>query len=379
MPKSMLDNKKNSENNIKPIAYYLPQYHPVPENDLWWGKGFTEWTNVAKAKPLFKGHKQPKFPADLGYYDLRVPEIREAQAAMAKQYGLYGFCYYHYWFGNGKQLLERPFNEVLVSKKPDFPFMLCWANQTWTGHWFGADKKTLIEQQYPGDEDVELHFNYLIKAFEDERYIKIDGKPVFKILDVLNIASIKPTVEKLRALAHKAGLKGLYLVAGNIAPADFDPVENGFDAGTDHSFGRTLSDTLNEHRGFFKKLVHNRFTSESLNKYYYDRAFIITMKQFMENYRIPATGFENIPVVLTNWDNTPRSLKKGIVIKDCKPEYFAEQLNIAAKYIQQNNTTDLLFVKSWNEWAEGNYLEPDTEFGFGFLEQLSLFMRKNEK
>ena len=168
--------------NVRLIAYYLPQYHPIPENDKWWGKGFTEWTNVAKAKPLFKGHYQPRLPADLGFYDLRLAEVREKQAAMAREYGIYGFCYYHYWFGNNKQLLERPFNEVLTSGKPEFPFMLCWANQTWAGVWFGNDKPDiLIEQVYPGKEDYINHFNYLRKAFADPRYITIDGKPVFHV------------------------------------------------------------------------------------------------------------------------------------------------------------------------------------------------------
>ena len=169
--------------NNKPrlIAFYLPQFHPIPENDEWWGRGFTEWTNVAKAVPLFRGHYQPHFPADLGFYDLRVPEVREAQAAMAKAYGIEGFCYYHYWFGHGRRLLERPFNEVLSSGKPDFPFCLCWANDTWTGIWHGAPNKVLIEQRYPGVEDYKAHFYALLDAFRDPRYMTVDGKKIFII------------------------------------------------------------------------------------------------------------------------------------------------------------------------------------------------------
>ncbi|MFY8004508.1 MAG: glycoside hydrolase family 99-like domain-containing protein, partial [Chitinophagaceae bacterium] len=152
--------------NIKPIAFYLPQFHPIPENDTWWGKGFTEWTNVAKAQPLFEGHWQPRLPADLGFYDLRVAETREAQAAMAKQYGIYGFCYWHYWFG-GKQILERPLQEVVQLGKPDFPFCVAWANQTWKGTWHGlSSNKVLIEQTYPGKEDYEAHFNAMLPAFK---------------------------------------------------------------------------------------------------------------------------------------------------------------------------------------------------------------------
>ena len=162
------------------IAFYLPQFHPIPENDEWWGKGFTEWTNTAKAKPLFPGHYQPHVPADLGFYDLRVPETRIAQAEMAKEYGIEGFCYYHYWFA-GKRLLERPFDEVLNSGMPDFPFCLCWANQTWTGIWHGSPDRVLIEQTYPGPEDEEVILIICCKAFHDQRYIKVDGKPMFLV------------------------------------------------------------------------------------------------------------------------------------------------------------------------------------------------------
>src|SRR6476620_2581656 len=165
---------------VRVIAYYLPQFHPVPENDQWWGKGFTEWTNVAKAKPLFKGHDQPKLPADLGYYDLRIPEVREEQANMAKSFGIEGFCYWHYWFGNGKQLLEKPFQEVLKSGNPDFGFCLAWANIRWGGVAYGdLYERILMEQEYPGVEDYTRHFNELLPAFQDKRYMRIDNKPIF--------------------------------------------------------------------------------------------------------------------------------------------------------------------------------------------------------
>ena len=177
------ENQEKSHKNrpaVRPIALYLPQFHPIPENDEWWGKGFTEWTNTAKAKPLFRGHYQPHAPADLGFYDLRVPETRIAQAEMAKEYGIEAFCYYHYWFA-GKRVLERPFAEVLESGKPDFPFCLCWANETWTGIWHGAPNKVLIEQTYPGYDDHRNHFDFLLKAFTDRRYVTVDGKPLFLI------------------------------------------------------------------------------------------------------------------------------------------------------------------------------------------------------
>ena len=201
------------------LAYYLPQFHPVPENDKFWGPGFTEWTNVAKAKPLFRGHYQPRIPADLGFYDLRLPEVREQQAQLAREAGIEGFCYWHYWFGNGRQLLQRPFNEVLASGKPDFPFCLAWANHDWsTKSWQRGkgkvDSSVMIEKQlYPGDEDYIHHFNYVLPAFRDHRYITVDGKPLFLIFDTYNFGDVSHFIELWRDLAVKNGLEGVYFVA----------------------------------------------------------------------------------------------------------------------------------------------------------------------
>ena len=204
--------------NARLIAIYLPQYYPIPENDETWGKGFTEWTNVGKAKPLFKGHYQPRVPADLGYYDLRVPETREAQAQMAQSYGIEGFMYWHYWFGNGKRLLERPFNEVLESGKPDFPFCLGWANHSWTTKTWTATgqfqaNKMIAEQLYPGDEDFVNHFYYCLKAFKDHRYINVDGKPFFLIYAPQNIPNVEHFISLWNNLAQQNGLPGIHFVA----------------------------------------------------------------------------------------------------------------------------------------------------------------------
>src|SRR3954467_6790017 len=165
---------------MKLISFYLPQFHPIPENDEWWGRGFTEWTNTARATPLFRGHYQPHVPADLGFYDLRLPELRAAQAKLAREHGVEGFCYYHYWFA-GRRILERPFDEVLASGQPDFPFCLNWANQTWTGNWHGAPNRVLIEQTYPGMDDHCRHFDALLPAFADQRCMKVDGRPLFVV------------------------------------------------------------------------------------------------------------------------------------------------------------------------------------------------------
>src|SRR5664280_2947039 len=198
----------------KIIAYYLPQFHPIPENDLWWGKGFTEWTNVGKAKPLYNGHYQPRIPADLGYYDLRVPEVREAQSELAKLYGIEGFCYWHYWFGHGKRLLERPFNEVLKSGKPDFPFCLSWANETWKGFSHGLkNRNILIEQLYTGKDDYEAHFYEVLPALKDKRYMSIDGKPVFMIYMPHQLPDPRSFIDLWQNLSVKNGLDGMFFIA----------------------------------------------------------------------------------------------------------------------------------------------------------------------
>ena len=355
------------------LAYYLPQFHPVAENDEWWGAGFTEWTNVTKAKPMFKGHYQPRFPADLGYYDLRVPEVREAQAEMARNYGIEGFCYYHYWFGSGRQILERPLNEVLESKKPDFPFCLCWANETWKGYAFSDTKRTLIEQFYPGREDIKAHFQYLLKAFNDERYIKVDGKPVFQILTPLDMPNPLEMTNTLRELAHQSGLKGLFLVAGYRALKDWDAVKNGFDGVVSSAFSRAfeprsrfslrwlINGTLNN-----KNFADNKFLQKLFKKYYrvHNYQDVIANLRIVERY-----DCDYYPCVVPNWDNTPRSGIKGYVIFDESPELFKEHLNEAVEYVGEYQPEHrIVFIKSWNEWAEGNYLEPDKRDGMKFLE-----------
>src|SRR6266404_281138 len=231
----MVAKKPEFEGTVRAIAFHLPQFHPVLENDEWWGKGFTEWTNAAKAKPMFRGHYQPHVPADLGFYDLRVPETRAAQAQLARDYGIEAFCYYHYWFA-GKRIIERPFNEVLASGQPDFPFCLCWANQTWTGIWHGAPNRILIEQTYPGPEDHIAHFRALESAFHDPRYVRVDGKPVFIIYSPTELPDARRTTDLWRDLARKSGLNDLFLVGvclyliGDSICRRWVPQADGFDA-----------------------------------------------------------------------------------------------------------------------------------------------------
>lgn len=343
---------------VKVIAFYLPQYHPIPENDEWWGKGFTEWTNVAKAKPLFRGHYQPKLPADLGFYDLRVPETREAQVELARGAGIEGFCYYHYWFGNGRRLLERPFHEVLTSGKPDFPFCLCWANATWTGIWHGMPNKVLIEQKYPGPEDHKKHLEYLIQAFADERYIKISGKPLFIVYHPMRVKEPEAFTDLIREEILRLGFKGVYL-AGVAHNTSWNPLKHGYDAVVDQRLP-----ALNGHipLDLIKLKLHKLNKSARLTIHEY--------KDVLGNFVVSNNKpFRNFPCVIPNWDNTPRSGMNGLVLRDSSPELFRLSMQRACE-IARHCTEDerIVFLKSWNEWAEGNYVEPDVRYGHAYLD-----------
>lgn len=350
--------KVGSKKRARLIAFYLPQFHPIPENDIWWGKGFTEWTNVAKAKPLYRGHYQPHVPADLGFYDLRLPEARGAQAELAEKYGVEGFCYYHYWFA-GKQLLERPFNEVLSTGEPRLPFCLCWANQTWSGIWHGAPHRILIEQTYPGESDYVNHFNYLIKAFTDPRYMTVDGRPIFLIFRPMQIPEVKRATDTFRELASRAGLSGLHLVG--VERPGWKPTDHGFDA----SITPRLPSRWISWRAPLKKLT------ELYGRWAGWPEILTYENEWAEMVQAKLPGIENYPCVLPNWDNTPRSGKRGFVLQGSTPELFKKQLSLALKINEgapeQHN---IVFLKSWNEWAEGNYVEPDLRFGLRYLEAI---------
>ena len=361
--------------SIKAIAYYLPQYHPIPENDEWWGKGFTEWTNVVNAKPLFNSHYQPRLPADLGFYDLRVPEVREQQAALARSHGIYGFCYYHYWFGQGKQLLERPISEVLASGKPDFPFMFCWANETWKGIWFGKKGATLIEQTYPGIEDYKRHFLHLLPAFSDDRYIKIDNKPVFNIYMPGLIPDLRIFVDTFREMARLNGLDGLYLLASRVEE-NWDPREHGFDGVIGSEFFRmryAKASQLAENKfvskmkritpgSFWKNFTINveKRTKPIIVEYETAIKYLISEKQF---------DFDYFPCVVPDWDNSPRAGMQSVIFKNSTPALWEKHLLQGIEKVK-NYPDDhkLIFIKSWNEWAESNYLEPDARWGHQYIE-----------
>ena len=351
------------ERNARLIAYYLPQYHPIPENDEWWGKGFTEWTNTAKAKPLFRGHFQPRLPADLGFYDLRVPESRIAQADLAREHGIEGFCYWHYWFGKGKRILERPFQEVLDSGQPDFPFCLGWGNESWTGTWHGCADKMLMEQTYPGKEDEAAHFYHLLKAFTDPRYLKIDGRPVFLVYKPHQIPDAKSFTDHWQELARKEGLKGIFFV-GEDWTLRWNPNEHGFDASVPHSPGMAFW-KLKTH---LSKQVTWRLVDRFNEKT--KRPKVFKYKDFIEFAAHELSSkFEQFPSLLPNWDNTPRCGSAGYILRDCTPELFRQFLRKTISQVSDRvPDKKVIFVKSWNEWAEGNYLEPDMKYGKGYLE-----------
>lgn len=351
------------------LAYYLPQYHPTPENDAWWGKGFTEWIHVGKAKPLFPGHNQPRIPADLGYYDLRLPEIREEQARMAQENGIEGFVYYHYWFGNGKRMLQRPFNDVLTSGKPDFPFALAWANDSWSSTMHGLrEGETLLEQTYPGDDDYLEHFNTVLPAFKDQRYITCEGKPIFMIYLPESMPEMKHFIDYWQNLAQLNGLKGIYFIAFSISRiTELDTsafyrkmIELGFDA--------VVFENMQPPRNtipFLKRCIlklNRKFLHWPLLFYYNDKYFAPDLCWQKKNA---------FPTIIPNWDHTPRSGKRGSVMLGSSPEKFQQTMHMMIERLQTKAYENrFLFVKSWNEWGEGNYIEPDTQYGYKWLEAI---------
>lgn len=366
----MQANNSNNDAKARVIAFYLPQFHPIPENDEWWGTGFTEWTNTAKAKPLFAGHAQPHLPADLGFYDLRLPEAREAQAKLAQEHGVEGFCYWHYWFA-GKRLLERPFNEVLSSGTPRLPFCLGWANDSWTGIWHGCPGRLLMEQTFPGADDEKAHFAALLPAFADDRYIKVDGKPLFLIYNPDNLPEPVRFTDHWRELAIKAGLKGIYFV-GNTNRMSWNPEEHGFDALVPHNPGITTYYVFNKPPTLIDKLSL-RLTNKTAKDLWRGR-FPCPNNMPYEEYiekALPTlrADRDEYPCVVPNWDNTPRCGVRGYVLTGSTPELFRRHLRAAiAQVADRPADKRILFLKSWNEWAEGNYVEPDREFGMEYLQ-----------
>ncbi len=358
---------------IRPIAIYLPQFYPIPENDKAWGKGFTEWTNVTKARPLFKGHYQPHLPADLGFYDLRVPETREDQANLAQKYGIYGFAYYHYWF-NGHKVLERPFEEVFRSGKPDFPFMLIWANENWARVWDSGDMTVMCKQDYSIDDHME-HINYLKPIFKDKRYIKIDGKPVFAIYRSTNIPNIKETIKLWRDEFKKEGIEiylcrmesyheggEQYLDAGFDAAIRFEPYSTRLPIYQHQHFVDLMK---KKYRLWYLKY---KVVSKEKKRKIYNRNKVDYASYVKFIKSLPKEKYKLYPGVTPMWDNSSRKKTNFFMFVNSTPQIFAEWVEFELKnFIPFSKEENLFFINAWNEWAEGNHLEPCQKWGHSYL------------
>ena len=335
------------------IAFYLPQYHRIRENDAWWGEGFTEWTNVRKARPSFSGHWQPHVPADLGYYDLSNPSARAAQAALAKAYGIDAFCYYYYWFA-GRRLLERPLDEVLQSGQPDFPFCVCWANENWTRRWDGRDDEVLMAQRY-GPDDARAFITDLLPLFRDPRYVRINGRPLLVIYRIGDIPDVRAAVDIWRAMSRRAGTGDPYLCAVQWR-ADDDPTQSGFDAAVEFPPLGHGAENITSRTG----LTNAAF-----------RGMVFDYRNLAAHYlMLPRPPFRQFRGVTPMWDNTARRQDDAMIVADSSPEVFGVWLEHAIRQTLLRHRGDerLVFINAWNEWAEGNHLEPDTRHGRRYIE-----------
>ena len=347
------------ENLARLVAFYLPQFHPTPYNDEWWGRGFTEWTNVVKAKPRFPGHYQPHLPADLGFYDLRLPETREAQAELAREHGIYGFCYYHYWF-TGRRALEQPLNAVLASGKPDFPFCICWANENWTRAWDGLSRKILLEQKYSHEDDL-AHIRHLIPFMQDKRYIRVDGKPLLLIYRVELLPTPEATAEIWRREASAAGLGELFLVnvQSPLVRGGTQPQTIGFDAAI------RFQPDIKGLGAPNKFVAATRVLRSPLRN---DR--VISYRRVYLNWKEhPITEYRHFECVTPMWDNSARRAREAWIIRNPDPHLYEKWLREAIDRSEPDlSGTKWVFVNAWNEWAEGCHLEPCKKWGRAFLE-----------
>lgn len=358
---------------MKAIAFYLPQFHAIPENDKWWGQGFTEWSNVKKAKPQFKGHLQPEIPYDYNYYNLLEEDVQKNQVKLAKKYGIYGFCYYHYWF-EGQLLLEQPMEKMLRNREIDLPFCICWANETWARTWDGQEKDILIKQNYSENPDAwRSHFEYLLPFLKDERYIKKDAKPMILIYKPQLINNCKEMLEFWRDLAIEKGMPGLYIGYQHHSAFDFNMDELGFDFGVEFEPFYTVRELKKDitkpisklkyfmgkphqlKRKIFQKIFHNPTI------YDYDEIWerILKRKPIRKN---------TIPGAFTSWDNTPRRGNAANVFYKATPEKFMNYFLKQLLHAKNEYGSDYIFINAWNEWAEGAHLEPDVFNGYRYLE-----------
>ena len=332
-----------SERRARLVAFYQSQFHPIPDNDRWWGEGFTDWTDVSQARPLFPGHAQPLIPSDLGYYDLRVPETRRAQAALARSHGIEAFCYWHYWF-EGRRLLERPFDEVLHSGDPDFPFCLAWANETWSCRRSGGETEILLAQTYSPADD-ERHGRWLVDAFRDRRYLRVNGRPVFLVYRPESLPDGRRFTDAVRRACGEAGLPDPLLL-GMASHAAEEVPPQGFDGAVEFE---PRFDAIPEGAGDGPRV----------------RDYAESRHTMLQGGRNASTH----PCIMVSWDDTPRLGEHGTVLTAASPEAFEQGLREMIAGVQDRPAEErLVFVNAWNGWAEGNHLEPCLRHGLGYLE-----------
>lgn len=353
-----------NNDKISIIAFYLPQFHPIAENDKWWGKGFTEWTNVAKAKPLFKGHYQPRIPADLGFYDLRLNEIMENQVEFAKEAGITAFCFWHYWFGNGKRLLEKPVQMYVENKDIEFPFCLAWANHSWQKKSWNPEisrlsKELLIEQEYPSKKDIDDHFYEMLPMFKDKRYYRIKDKLVFILYRTEDIPDSKYFIERWNELAILNNIPNFYFIGHTSEEENLESdVYKNLDA-------------INLH------ILHKAFKNNKIKRYL---SWIFKRPLNTSEYKDSIRLFESkkmekdniYPTLYPNWDASPRLGNIATILNNSTPMLFKIHVKRILDLIKHKKEEDkIIFLKSWNEWAEGNYMEPDLKFGKSYIKVLS--------
>ncbi len=343
---------------MKAIAFYLPQFHSIPENDKWWGKGFTEWDNVISGKPLFDGHDQPRIPTYFGYYNLRSDVIREKQASLAYEYGLYGFCYYYYWF-SGKKLLDYPLERLYISKKPDFPFCICYANEHWTRGWIGEDKNILIKQEHTKEDDLGF-IHSIIPMLKDKRYIRINDRPLLLVYRFSLFSNPLNTIRVWKKEAKKAGINDLYICACITNHSFGDPLAYGFDAIVEFPPHGIKFKKKNEYQPIPLGLV------DSFNGYFCDYKSVVE-----EFTKIPYTDESRVfKTAMLAWDNTARRHEESYICLNFKIELYQKWLKEIANKTRAVHKSEeqIIFINAWNEWGEGTYLEPDETRGFKYLE-----------
>ena len=368
---------------MKIIPLYLPQFHTIPENDEWWGKGFTEWVNVRDAKPLFEGHNQPRVPLNNNYYDLSDIETLKWQCRIAKEYGIYGFCMYLYWF-NGHLLLEKPMEMLLAHPEIDIKYCISWANHDWTDAWKASNRqpKVLIAHNFDDEKDWVDHFNYLLPFFKDPRYMTENNKPLMVIYIPNIIRKLKKMLDVWSQMARDNGFDGLTFIYQSAASSFDNSWDHSlFDYGVEMNPGYVGLANRQKNSSFFPKLMKY---SHEIKRFLHIRRSLLPQKKITEvskadydytwqrilELRPLSNAPKMIPCAFTDWDNTPRHKERGYLYQGVSPDKFKSYFKQLIDNTKNFYDTDMIFVFAWNEWAEGGYLEPDEKNGFAFLEAI---------